>query len=244
VGGKIISPKEASSMSLSVDSRACGKVYVIRCVGRIVNGEESQCLVRVITRALQDSNRLVLDVARVSRVDSSGMGLLVRFLSRIKSNGGDLRLAAPQAFLKSLLQLTKLTTIFRVYDTEEEAIVSFLKEPAGTNKEAAPAGPLVLFLDQSPDLCAFVRKLLNSNGYEVVSSCRLHDAKLLLSAADVAYLILGPNSSQLPCDRVIAELTPLAKNAGLIQSEAGFQADDAEKAAADLLRRLQAGAHA
>jgi anti-sigma B factor antagonist len=226
-------------MSLSVESRACGRVYVIRCVGRIVTGEESQVLEAVITRALQDSNRLVLNVAEVTRVDSSGMGLLVRFLSRIKSNGGDLRLAAPQTFLSSLLRLTKLATIFRVYDSEEEGIVSFLKEPAGSTKESAPVGPLVLFLDQSPDLCAFVRKLLNSNGYEVVSSCRLRDAKLLLNTADVAYLVLGPNCSQLPCERVVAELMPLAKAAALIQLESGFQMDDAEKAATQLLQRLQ-----
>jgi anti-anti-sigma factor len=225
-------------MSLSVDSRACGRLYIIRCVGRIVSGEESQILEAAITRALQDSNRLVLNVADVSRVDSSGMGLLVRLLSRIKSNGGDFRLAAPQEFLSSLLKLTRLTTVFRVYDSEDEAVVSFLKEPAGTTKEAAPAGPLVLFLDQSPDLCAFVRKLLNSNGYEVVSSLRLHDAKLLLSAADVTYLILGPNCSQLPAEQVTAELAPLAKNATLVRLESGFHVDDADRAATELLQRL------
>ena len=175
---------------------------------------------------MQNSNRIVLDVADVSRVDSSGMGLLVRFLSRIKSNGGDLRLAAPQAFFVTLLQLTKLSTVFKTYDSEEEAIVSFLKEPAGVIKEAAPAGPLVLFVDQSPDLCAFVRKVLNGHGFEVASSCRLHDAKLLLNAADVSYLVLGPNCSQLPCDQVTAELVPVAKVAKLVQLPSGFQTSE------------------
>lgn len=226
-------------MSLSVDSRACGKVYVVKCMGRIVAGDESQTLEGAFTRAVQNSNRLVLDVAEVSRVDSSGMGLLVRFLSRIKSNGGDLRLAAPKAFFRTLLQLTKLSTVFRVYDSEEEAIVSFLKEPAGITKDATPAGPLVLFVDQSPDLCAFVRRVLNGHGYEVVSSCRVHDAKLLLHAADVSYLVLGPNCSNLPCEKVIAELMPLAKNAKLVQLQSGFHIDDAEKAASGLLQQLR-----
>jgi anti-sigma B factor antagonist len=229
-------------MSLSVESRACGKVYVIKCMGRIVAGDESQALETAFTRAVQNSNRLVLDVAEVTRVDSSGMGLLVRFLSRIKSNGGDLRLAAPQPFFRTLLQLTKLSSVFKTYDTEDEAIVSFLKEPAGTIKEAAPAGPLVLFVDQSPDLCAFVRKVLNGHGFEVVSSCRLHDAKLLLNAADISYLVLGPNCSHLPCDQVTAELMPLAKGAKLVQLPNGFQIDDAEKAASELLQKLGAQA--
>lgn len=123
-------------MSLSVDSRSCGKVYVIKCFGKIAAGEESQTLEAAMTRAVQHSNRLVLDVAEVSRVDSMGMGLLVRFLSRIRANGGDLRLAAPQPFFRSLLEMTKLTKIVRIYDTEEEAIVSFLK-----NLPALPRKP-------------------------------------------------------------------------------------------------------
>ncbi len=226
-------------MSLSVDSRACGRVYVIRCIGRIVAGDESRTLEAVITRSLQDFNRLVIDVADVSRVDSSGMGLLVRFLSRVKANGGDLRLASPQPFFRSLLEMTKLTTILRVYNTEEEAIVSFLKEPPTAAKETTPAGPLVLFLDQSVDLCAFVRKMLNGHGYEVVTTSRLHDAKLLLSAADFSYLVLGPECSQLPCDDVIATLKPFAKSADVVQLQRGFQMDDAERAASDLLQRMR-----
>ena len=225
-------------MSLSVDSRVCGKVYVIKCHGRIVTGEESHALEAALIRAVQNSNRVVIDVAEVARVDSTGMGLLVRFLTRIKNNGGDLRLAAPQPFFRTLMQLTKLSTIFRIYDSEEDAIVSFLKEPAGSIKETAPAGPLVLFLDQSADLCAFVRKLLNGYGYEVVSTCRMHDAKLLLGAADVSYLVLGPDCCQLPCETTVAELMPLARNAKLVQLDRGFHMDDAENAAAELLRKI------
>ena len=168
-----------------------------------------------------------------------GMGLLVRFLSHAKKGGGDLRLAAPQPFFRTLLDATKLSTIFRIYDSEEEAIVSFLKEPASLNKQTTPAGPLVLFVDQSPDLCAFVRTLLNGHGYEVLSTCRLHDAKLLLSAADVACLVLGPDCSPSPSQQVAATLRPLAKRANLIQLDSGFKQHDAEKAGLELLRRIQ-----
>jgi anti-sigma B factor antagonist len=228
-------------MSLSIDSRFCGRVSVIKCSGKIVAGEESRTLEAALTRALQDSNRVVLNVADVSRVDSSGMGLLVRFLCRIKSNGGDLRLGGPQPFFRSLLEMTKLSQIFRTYDAEEDAIVSFLKEPAIPGKDTSPAGPLVLFLDQSPDLCAFVRKFLNGYGYEVVTTCRLHDAKLLAGAAYVSYVVLGPDCAQLPCDTVIAALEPLAKKSTFIQLGSDFVMDDAGKAASDLLAKLQGG---
>ena len=88
-------------MSLSVDSRHCGTVYVVRCAGRIVTGEEIAVLEGSINRGLREFNYLVLHAGDVTRVDSTGMGLLVRFLTRIKNNGGDLRLAAPQPFFLS-----------------------------------------------------------------------------------------------------------------------------------------------
>ncbi len=226
-------------MSLSLDSRSCGRVYVIKCSGKIIAGEESRTLEAALTRTLQDSNRVVLNVADVTRVDSSGMGLMVRFLCRIKNNGGDFRLAGPQPFLRSLLEMTKLVSIFRVYDTEEEAIVSFLKEPAVPSKDTPPAGPLVLFLDQSLDLCAFVRKLLNGHGYEVVTTSRLHDAKLLAGAADLSYVVLGPECANLPCDVVTAALQPLVGKAKFVHLGSDFVIDDAGKAASDLLASLQ-----
>ena len=107
-------------------------------------------------------------------------------------------------FLSNLLQLTKLAGIFRVYDSEEEAIVSFLKEPGVPVPGDASVGPMVLFVDQSPDLCAFVRVLLHHHGYEVLSTCRIHDAKMLLAAAKFDYIVLGPDSSHLPSDNVVA----------------------------------------
>ena len=106
-------------------------------------------------------------------------------------------------------------------------------------KDISPAGPLVLFLDQSMDLCAFVRKLLNGHGYEVMTTCRLHDAKLLAGAADVSYVVLGPECAQLPCDTVTAELKPVAREARFVHLDRSFVIDDAGKAASDLLARLQ-----
>jgi anti-sigma B factor antagonist len=204
-----------------------------------VAGEESRTLEAALTRSLQDSNRVVLNVADVTRVDSSGMGLLVRFLCRVKNNGGDLRLAALQPFLQSLLDMTKLSSIFHVYDAEEEAIVSFLKEPAMPGKDTSPAGPLVLFLDESMDLCAFVRKVLNGHGYEVVTTCRLRDAKLLAGAAEVSYVVLGPDCARIPCDSVVATLQPVAGKARFVLLGNDFVIDDAGKAASDLLAQLQ-----
>ena len=229
-------------MSLSVDARHCGAVYVIRCTGRIVAGEEVGVLEASISRGLREFLRFVLHLGDVSRVDSTGLGLLVRFLSHTRNRGGDFRLAAPPAFLSNLLQVTKLAGIFRVYDSEEEAIVSFLKEPKAATPGDASVGPMVLFVDQSPDLCAFVRALLHHHGYEVLSTCRVHDARMLLTAAKFDYIVLGPDCSNLPSDNVVASLKSLAPAAATVLLEGGFKYEDPEQSGLDLLRKLQGAA--
>ncbi|MGZ4833657.1 MAG: hypothetical protein ACXVZQ_12070, partial [Terriglobales bacterium] len=96
-------------------------------------------------------------------------------------------------------------------------------------------------VDQSPDLCAFVRTLLQHHGYEVVSTCRIHDAKTLLSAAKVDYIVLGPDSSSLPSDNVAASLRSLAPKASTVLLQSNFKHGDAEQAGLELLRLMQHG---
>ena len=114
-------------MSLSVEGRHCGTVYVLRCSGRVVAGEESVALEASINRGLHEFRRLVIDLGGVIRIDSTSIGLLVRYLSHTRSRGGDLRLSAAPPAVGDLLRATKLTTVFKVYDSEEEAITSLLK---------------------------------------------------------------------------------------------------------------------
>src|SRR5664279_5656873 len=115
-------------MSLALESRHCGSVYVVRCAGRIIAGQESALLEESLKRGLREFSRLVVNVSDVTYLDSSGMGLIVRFLWHARTRGGDLRLAGPTPFVTQLLDITKLSPVFRIYAEEEAAIVSFLKE--------------------------------------------------------------------------------------------------------------------
>ena len=229
-------------MSLSVDARHCGAVYVIRCSGGIVAGEELKILEASVNRGLREFLRFTLHVGDVSRVDSTGMGLMVRFLSHTRNRGGDFRLAAVPPFLGDLLRVTKLSGIFKVYDSEDQAIVSFLKEPSVKSGSGATAGPGVLFIDQSPDLCAFVRALLQNHGYEALSTCRVHDAKTLLTGTSFRYIVLGPDTSHLPSDNVVAAMKSLAPSAAVLQLPVGFKFDDPEQSGLELLRVMQSAA--
>jgi anti-sigma B factor antagonist len=228
-------------MSLSVEAHHCGTVYVIRCSGRIVVGEESEVLEAAVNRGLREFVRLVVTVSEVSHVDSTGMGLLVRFLSHTRDRGGDVRLAASPPFLSKLLQLTRLDRIFRLYASEDKAIMSFLKEPHATAGDAT-TGPMVLFVDQSPDLCAFVRVLLHRHGYQAQPTCRVHDAKTLMTATKFDYIVLGPDTSHLPSDSVAATLRSLAPAAAIVPLQGEFKHADPEQAGLDLLRAIQGAA--
>ena len=226
-------------MSLSVDARHCGAVYVIRCSGRIVAGEECSVLESSINRGLREFRRLVIDLDGVGQIDSTGIGLLVRYLSHTRSRAGDLRLSTPPSFVASVLRATKLTTVFKVYESEEEAVVSFLKEPGATGSEETPAGPLVLFVDPSADVCAFVRALLSNNGYAVLSTCRITDAKLLLLSAKFDYLVLGAECAQGESAALVDKLRAFAGSAVIVELSSEFNYDDPERAGAELLGLMQ-----
>lgn len=226
-------------MSLAVESRHCGSVYVVRCAGRIVSGEESKILDESLQRGLREFIQVVLTVSDVNRVDSAGMGLLVRFLWHARNRGGDVRLAAPSEFVTSLLEMTKLASVFRIYPDEEAAIVSFLSEGVHAPAQSENTGPRVLFLDPSPDTCAFVRALLSRHGYRVLSTGLMGDAKILLSASSVDVIVLGPESGTLSAPATLAVLRKLAPTARTVVLEREFKSRSADEASIALLERIQ-----
>ena len=226
-------------MSLSLESRHCGSVYIVGCAGRIVSGDESRLLEVALQRGLREFTRVVLDVSRVDRIDSAGMGLLVRFLWHTRNRNGDVRLAAPTELFRQVLKMTKLDSVFRIYPTEEAAIVSFLKEGVMAPSEAAATGPRVLFLDPSPDTCAFVRALLTRNGYRVISTGLMGDAKILLNASSVDIIVLGPESGALSAPATLDVLQRLAPSAKTVVLEREFKSRAADEAGLALLERIQ-----
>ncbi len=226
-------------MSLALESRHCGSVYVVRCAGRIVSGADSTLLETGLQRALREFTRIVLTVDGVDRVDSAGMGLLVRFLWHTRNRGGDLRLAAPQEFFTSLLKITKLSSVFNIYPDEEAAIVSFLKEGVAAAGDSDNTGPRVLFLDSSPDTCAFVRALLSRHGYRVLSTGLMGDAKILLTASNVDIIVLGPESGTLSAPATLNVLRQLAPAAKTVVLEREFKSRAADEAGIALLEKIQ-----
>jgi anti-sigma B factor antagonist len=114
-------------MQLKITTRTVQDIVVLNCDGRIVLGEESAQLRDTVKELLTRTKQLVLNLGGVSYIDSGGLGTLVSLYTTAHNSGGSVKLSNLTPRVGDLLQVTKLLTIFEVYDTEEEAIHSFQK---------------------------------------------------------------------------------------------------------------------
>jgi anti-sigma B factor antagonist len=112
---------------LNINERQAGDVTVLDMSGKITIGEGSVALRTAIRRLLEEGKkRILLNLASVSYIDSSGIGELVSSYTAInKEEGGQLKLLNLTQKIKDLLTITKLLTVFDVYDNEAEALNSF-----------------------------------------------------------------------------------------------------------------------
>jgi anti-sigma B factor antagonist len=113
-------------MDLRVTYRDAGPITVVDIGGRITLGEGS-ALLRKTIRDLLDEQRtkILLNLADVNYIDSSGIGELVSAFTAVKNRGGDMKLLHLTKKVHDLLQLTKLFTVFDVYSDEHTALTSF-----------------------------------------------------------------------------------------------------------------------
>ncbi len=113
-------------MQLEIRERNVGEVVVLEMLGKITIGEGSVQLREAVSR-LRDSgrNRIILNLGGVSYVDSSGIGELVSCYTTTKNSGGRLKLLNLPKKIKDLLMITKLLTVFEIYEDEQTALDSF-----------------------------------------------------------------------------------------------------------------------
>ncbi|MBZ5546885.1 MAG: STAS domain-containing protein [Acidobacteriia bacterium] len=117
-------------MQLRMSTRALEGAMVVDCSGRIVFGEESATLRDTVKKVLTQSPRVVLNLAEVNYIDSGGLGTLVSLYTTARNAGGAMKLARLTQHVGDLLQLTKLVSIFEVFESEQSAAQSFKKDAA------------------------------------------------------------------------------------------------------------------
>ena len=113
-------------MALRMTDRDVNAVKVLDIEGRIVLGEESNALREKLKSLIaEEKKKIVLNMANIKYIDSSGLGTLVAAHCSAKTRGASLRLCHLGSKFQEVLQITKLVTIFEVYDTEAAAVASF-----------------------------------------------------------------------------------------------------------------------
>ncbi|MFZ0392867.1 MAG: STAS domain-containing protein [Terracidiphilus sp.] len=218
-------------MPLELNSRLCGTVHVVECKGRILAGAEGQALDASLRQDwCRNVHHVVLHLAAVDRIDSLGLGLIVRNMSSLRKRGGDLRLTHVCHPVMEVLRLTRIDTIVRVFPTEQEAILSFLTRHAAP-KNSRPVNRSVLLVDQSPDFCAFAAAVLTQQDHDVMSANLVRDAKVLLQVYKVDCILIGPSTRPEASETIASTLQSLAPAAQVLHIEPALRHSDPHHAA-------------
>ena len=111
---------------LTITERQAGDVTILDMSGKVTIGDGSVALRTVIRRLLQEGKKKVLlNLAGVGYIDSSGIGELVSSYTTTNNAGGQLKLLNLTQKLQDLLAITKLLTVFDVYNDEGEALGTY-----------------------------------------------------------------------------------------------------------------------
>jgi anti-sigma B factor antagonist len=120
-------------MNMATSTRQIEDVTIVDISGRIVLGEESAALRKLVFELLDKGHRKILfNLGNVSYIDSSGLGHLVSAYTSVRSQGGELKLLNLAKNVHDVMQMTRLYTVFDVKDDEGAAVKSFGHSSAAT----------------------------------------------------------------------------------------------------------------
>lgn len=111
---------------MKIDARTVGDVQILDCSGKITLGEGTMAIRNKVREVLKEGGKkIILNLGDVNYIDSSGIGELVSTFTTVTNAGGQLKLLNLTKKIQELLAITKLLTVFSVYQSEQEAIASF-----------------------------------------------------------------------------------------------------------------------
>lgn len=102
-----------------------GDVTLVEVEGQLIVGNRQELKQKVLEQLESGDRKFVVDFANTGYIDSSGLGVLVSLSKKIREQGGELRLSNLNEDLRTLFELTKLDTLFRIAEDKEEALDGF-----------------------------------------------------------------------------------------------------------------------
>lgn len=111
---------------MTITEKNAGTIAILDFSGKIMGGPDAGLLNDKLHELIDNNKvRVVADLGNVDWMNSSGLGILIQGLNTMRNNGGDIKLANVTERIKSLLMITKLTRIFEIFDTVDDAVASF-----------------------------------------------------------------------------------------------------------------------
>lgn len=228
-------------MPISLQHRRIGGITVLTCSGRLVEGPESVEMRQTIDRVLEFGTHVILNLAGIDFVDSSGLGLLVRYTMRVRNANGVLKLCGVTPRLATIITMTRLEGVFEMHATEEDAVAAFFDRQFSTVPHAKSSD--ILCVIKSDDVQALVREMLARAGYGVLSSGNVPDGLMLLRAARPKFVVIDRALRHGPQTDSVVKFNRLTADTAVVELEDGFaQRDpaDASRALLDQIRELGA----
>ena len=224
-------------MALSIDTRRVRDISFVKCAGRIAAGAESSALQQHIENVVPREAKVVLDCSALESIDSTGIGLLIRWLRRTQTLGGDLVLYAVQPRVGEVLRVTRLAPLFEFVDTEAAAVDAFRHRTV----VAAPQGigTDVLCVHSSSNVLTFIGESLTQAGYRVTTTANLSEAVMLLQATSPKVVIVATTLRARTDTKTAETFNALLGNRVAIDLSETFAADDADAAGAKLIADVQ-----
>ena len=120
-------------MKMITTTRVLGDVTIVDISGRIVFGEECASLRSLVSDLLSNGHKkILLNLADVDYIDSSGLGQMVATFTSVRKQEGQLKLLKLTNKVRDLMQITRLYTVFEIMDDEGVAVKSFSQSAAAT----------------------------------------------------------------------------------------------------------------
>jgi anti-sigma B factor antagonist len=218
-------------VSLSLTQRRVGDVTVITCSGRIVAGDESTSLQSALDELIPFSPHILLHLGAVDFIDSAGLGLLARYLTRVQNARGTLKVCAVSPKIDDVLRITRLKAVFQPYETEADSITALHR----VDRLESFAKPDVVCVDPSEDVLAYLRELLREAGYRAMTAANLPDALILLKATGPRAIVISAELRAMRGVRAADEFRKLTSSSDVVELPTGFSARDAADAATQVL---------
>lgn len=111
---------------MGIDTKTQGELRIVKVTGRLSMGQDLDRFSATLDELLSQSHgKIILDLEEVPTIDSSAIGVLVRYLTSAKKIGGSIKLLKPTKFVVQTLKMVGLLNLFPAYQDLPQALASF-----------------------------------------------------------------------------------------------------------------------